>query len=181
MDRGKKIIGIALIAASISALIAWEKWGKTQLLYDEVLVCRENISRGTVMREDMFETVKMDVREEGFLRPEEQKSLIGKEAVSFVHKGMPLFPEYFVREGLSAGKNGRFILSVPEDWLASMPSSIGRGNRAYFYSGKRLLAEAPVSAFDAENRAIEVVVRKEQAAVLSEAAAAGEKMVVVYE
>ena len=70
---------------------------------------------------------------------------------------------------------------MPEDWLASMPSSIGRGNRAYFYSGKRLLAEAPVSAFDAENRAIEVVVRKEQAAVLSEAAAAGEKMVVVYE
>ena len=65
MDRGKKIIGIVLIAASISALIAWEKWGKTQLLYDEVLVCRENISRGTVMREDMFETVKMDVREIG--------------------------------------------------------------------------------------------------------------------
>ena len=181
MDRGKKIIGIVLIAVSVSALIVWEKWGKTQLLYDEVLVCRENISRGTVMREDMFETVKMDVREKGFIRPEERKSLIGKEAVSFVHKGMPLFPEYFVREGLSAGRNGRFILSVPEDWLASMPSSIGRGNQAYFYSGSRLLIEAPVSAFDAENREIEVVVSKEQAAALSEAAEAGRKMVIVYE
>ena len=46
MDRGKKIIGIVLIAASISALIAWEKWGKTQLLYDEVLVCREKHIEG---------------------------------------------------------------------------------------------------------------------------------------
>lgn len=180
MDRGKKIIGIVLIVVSISALIVWEKWGKTQLLYDEVLVCRENLSRGTVMRADMFETVKMDVREKGFLRPEEQKSLIGKEAVSFVHKGMPLYPEYFVSEGLSAGKNGRFILSVPEDWLESMPFSIGRGNRAYFYSGKRLLTEAPVSSFDAENREIEIVVRKEQAALLSEAVSAGKKLVVVY-
>lgn len=181
MDRGKRIIGIVLIAASLSALIAWEKWGKTQFLYDEVLVCRENISRGTVMKGDMFEVVQMDIREKGFFRPENRKELIGKEAVSSIHKGMPLFPEYFAGEGLSAGGNGRFILAVPESWLESVPSSIGRGDLAYFYSGKRFLTEAPVAAADAETGEIEVVVDRRQASVLSEAAAAGEKMVIVYE
>ncbi len=181
MDRGKRIIGIFLIAVSIAALAAWEKWGKVQMLYDEVLVCRENVTRGTVMRGDMFETVKMDLTEKDWIPPSEQSKLVGKEAASFIHKGMPLFPQYFEHAELSAGgKEDRFVLTVPEDWLEALPTSVNRGDRAFFFSGSRLLTSAPVSGINREEGSVEVIVTERQAAELSGAAAAPGRLVMVY-
>lgn len=181
MDRGKRIAGVLLIIVSVAALIAWEKWGKEQFLYEEVLVCRENVSRGTVMREELFETIKMDLNEKGWIRPKDKKSLLGKETASFIHKGMPLFPEYFDQAGLSAdGKEGKYVLSIPEHWLDSAPASLKRGNRAYFFSGKTFLTSAPVSEINEERRNVEVIVTEKQAAKLSSAAADGEKLVIIY-
>lgn len=181
LDRGKRLVGVILMIVSIAALAAWEKWAKEKLLYDQVLVLRENVSRGTVLERDMFETVRMDVKESGWLSPKEAETLEGKEAVSFIHKGMPLFPEYFEQAELSAAaKDGRYVLSVPEDWLESLPASLGRGDRAYFFIGKRLLTSAPVAEVNQETRSIELIVTGEQAAALSEAASGRGKLVVAY-
>lgn len=181
MDKGKKVIGILLIAVSIAALFTWEKWGKAQFLYDEVLVCSRNIAKGTILREDMFQTVKMELAEKDYITPKEKESLLGKEAAAFIHKGVPLFQEYFVQTELApGGRNGTYVLAVPGEWLYAVPSSLRRGDRAYFFLGSGLVTSAPVTLVNQEKHSVEIVVTDQQARQLSEAAKSGEKLVLAY-
>ena len=49
LDKGKRFIGILLILVSVGALFTWEKWGKNRFLYDEVLILRQSVEKGTVI------------------------------------------------------------------------------------------------------------------------------------
>ena len=181
MDKGKRIIGILLILISVTALFSWEKWGKNRFFYDDVLVCRENVSKGEIIREDMLETVKMDIRAEGLISPKEKDYVIGKEATGFIHKEMPLFREYFDQLELTAGSSkGKFVMTVPQDWLACLPVSISRGDNAYFFCGNRFLTEAPVRAVNMEYGSLDIIVTEKQAGQISGVAASGEKLAVIY-
>ena len=181
MDRGKRIIGILLILISVTALFSWEKWGKNRFFSDDVLVCRENVSKGEMIREDMLETVKMDINTEGWISPEEKDYVIGKEAAGFIHRQMPLFKEYFALSELTAGgSKGKFVMTVPQDWLVCLPVSISRGDNAYFFSGGSLVTKAPVTAVNVEYGSLDIIVTEKQAGRLSAAASAGEKLAVIY-
>ncbi len=181
LNKGKRIIGIVLIAVSLAALISWEKWGKQALLYDDVLVCSRNISKGTILRENMFTTVKMELSEKDWLTPAEKDALIGKEAGAFIHKGVPLFQEYFAQTELSTGSaKGKYVLTVPGEWLFAVPEALRRGDRAYFFLGTKFLTDAPVSAVYTERRSLDIVVTRAQAQMLSEAVSGGEKFVLAY-
>ncbi len=181
MDRGKRIIGILLILISVTALFSWEKWGKTRFFGDDVLVCRENVKKGEIIREDMLETVKMDANTEGWISPGEKDYVVGKEAVGFIHKQTPLFPEYFDQSELTAGSSkGKYVMTVPRDWMVCLPVSISRGDNAYFFCGNSFVTRAPVSAVNAEYGSLDIVVTEKQAEQLSGAASSGEKLAVIY-
>lgn len=181
MKNGRKIIGILLVLISIGALLTWEKWGKKQFLYDEILVLSENTPKGTVITEEMLESVRIDSGENDAIKISDADKIIGRESAFFIHKGVPLFSQYFEEEGLTAGsESGRFVLAIPEEWQISSPQTITKGDRAYFYVGGRFVTSALVFFVSAEEGAVEVVVTDEQAAKLSKIAAQGEGMVLVY-
>lgn len=181
MEKGKKIIGIVLILVSIAALFTWEKWGKNRFLYEDVLAFSQNVEKGTVITEDMISTVKMDIGEEDQLKSADKKSIIGREAAFFIHKGAPLFREYFVEEGLTADeKRDRYILSIPADWLLSAPKTMTRGDRAYFYSDGKFVTSAILSYAEEEGKSYEVVVSASQAETLSKIASRGDEIVITY-
>ncbi|WP_419024158.1 SAF domain-containing protein [Emergencia sp.] len=181
MEKGKKIIGILLILISIAALFTWEKWGKNRFLYDDVLVFTQNIEKGTVITEEMISTIKMDVGEEDRLEDGDKKNIIGREAAFFIHKGAPLFKEYFMEEGLTANQEqDRYILSIPDDWLLSAPKTLSRGDRAYFYFNGKFVTSALVSFAEEERKSFEVVVSSRQAEALSKIASRGDEMIITY-
>ena len=181
MEKGKKIIGIVLILVSIAALFTWEKWGKNKFLYEDVLVFTQNIDKGTVITEDMISSKKMDVSEADQLKSTDKKQIIGREAAFFVHKGTPLFKEYFIEEGLTADETqDRYILSVPTDWLLSAPKTLGRGDRAYFYFNGKFVTSALISFVEEERKSYEVVVSSKQAEALCKIASRGDEMVITY-
>lgn len=170
-----------LILVSIAALLTWEKWGKNRFLYEEVLVLSQNVEKGTIITEEMVTTQNLDIDEDDHLKKKDQKKIIGREAAFFVHKGTPLFKEYFADPGLSADKEqDRYILSIPADWLLSAPSSIRRGDRAYFYIGGRFVTSALLSFADEEGKKYEIVVSARQAEALSKLAGRGDKLVMTY-
>ena len=181
MTRSKSIIGIVMIILSVAALITWEKWGKDRFLYEEILVLEKNVEKGTVISEEMLSSKRTDSTEKDCLTVDDSKALVGREAAFFLHKGVPLFEEYFQTGELSAdGEEGRYILSIPEDWLNSFPASIERGNRAFFFHGGKFVTSAMVAAVGGEPVSLEIIVTDEQASVLSEIAGRGEPMTVIY-
>lgn len=175
------MIGILLILVSIAALYTWERWGKNRLLYDDVLVFSQNVEKGTVITEEMVSTAKMDVSEEDQLKSADKDRIIGREAAFFVHKGAPLFKEYFMEEGLTANQaQDRYVLSIPADWQLSAPKTISRGDRAYFYLNGKFLTSALISFVEEDGKSFEVVVSSRQAEALSKIASRGDEMVVTY-
>lgn len=182
MNRGRKAIGLLLIVLSITALVTWEKWGKNRFLYDDVLVLKQNVAAGETVAADMLEEVKMDVRVEGWIRPEEKKQIAGRQTAFFVRKGLPLFPEYFRSQKIRPGEEeGTHILSIPAAWISSAPSSMRKGHQAFFYSHGKKLTSAYVYAVSEEEPAFEVAVTEQQAQLLAKTAQNGDAFVVTYE
>lgn len=181
MKRGTRIIGVLLIIVSICALIAWEKWGKNELLYDDILVLEESVSKGTLITENMLKSVKMDSSEADCIKASEKEKIIGLESAFFIHKGAPLFRQYFVKPGLTAGaEEGKYILSIPEEWQLSVPETMKRGDKAYFFINGKFVTWAMVSYVNGEDSSFEVVVTDRQAESLSKIGARGERLTVVY-
>lgn len=181
MDRGRRVIGLVLICVSIMALFGWEKWGRGRFLYDEILEVTKNVDAGEVITEDMLCVVQREDPGGEALRAGSREELLGLEAAQFIHKGAPLYEEYFQKRGLTVSTGlDRYVMQVPQSWLNSLPPSIAAGNRAYFFCDGRLLTEAKVKAVAEDGTSLEVVVSEEQQEILGKAAAAGSRFMVTY-
>ena len=129
----------------------------------------------------------------------EKSEVVGLETTQFVPAGTELYREYFQESIFSVGEEqGRYILSIPAQWLKAFPQTLRRGDRAFFYCGGELVTDAVVAYVrDGTNQEvyygdderltssssvslIEVVVDKEQAALLGKLAEKGNKFVLLY-
>ena len=180
MRKFKPIIGILLIVVSISGLIVWEKWGKDKLLYDEVLVLRENVEEGTVITESMLTAKKMSI-DEDYISFDERKTVLGKETAVFIHKGVPLFSEYFRFPLLSPSvERGDYVLALPQESILSMPESLSRGDRLFLFYKTELLTSVYVSKVELDE-GVEVIVKQNQAMQISKVLSAGGRLVLAYQ
>ena len=195
----KRIAGIVLIVLSVGALGFWELWGRENITYDRVLVLKESLPKNTLITADMLRERKVEKAGEGAIRTEQINEIVGLETGQFVPAGTELYREYFQESIFSVGEEqGKYILSVPAQWLKAFPQTLRRGDRAFFYCGGEPVTDAVVAYVrDGTNQEvyygdderltssssvslIEIVVDKEQAALLGKLAAKGNKFVVLY-
>lgn len=180
MERSKRVIGLFLIIVSLIGLAAWEKWGKNEFYYDDALVLRDNVERGTVITASMLTAKKMNL-DEDYLTYEEKNRIIGRQTSGFLRHGVPLFEEYFVEPNLSPDENkGAFALALPEEWVISKPETLSRGDKVFFFYGETCVTSAYVSLVGKEG-VVEVIVSHDQVAELSGIAAAGGKFMLIYQ
>jgi hypothetical protein len=179
LERSRRILGVVLICVSIVALFSWEKWGRSRFIYDDVLVLTQNVDKGEKIDEDMVRVVRQERVSSGMLQPSDRKWLAGKEAAQFIKGGMPLFSEYFSEAGLVADPSlDRYALKIPETWIDSIPDSMGRTDRAYFYFDGRFITAAVVSWIDEDKKSFDVIVSSRQAEAISRLAADGGRFVI---
>ncbi len=195
----QKTIGLALIFLSLGALGFWEFWGRENLSYENVLVFRSDVSRGTVISRDMLEVRKMDKPGEDALLEENAGQILGLETVQYVPKDAPLYREYFQDSALAVGGDtGQFILAIPDQWLMSYPQTMRRGDEVSFYCEGKLVASASVAHVrDSSNQEVvsgdearldasasvsqvEIVVNEAQALKLGKLADRGKRFVLLY-
>lgn len=195
----KRIAGIVLIVLSVGALGFWELWGRENITYDRVLVLKESLPKNTLITADMLRERRVEKAGEGAIRTEQRNEIVGLETGQFVPAGTELYREYFQESIFSVGEEqGKYILSVPAQWLKAFPQTLRRGDRAFFYCGGEPVTDAVVAYVrDGTNQEvyygdderltssssvslIEIVVDKEQASLLGKLAEKGNKFVVLY-
>lgn len=195
----RRIAGIVLVVLSVGALGFWELWGRENITYDRVLVLKEALPKNTLITADMLRVKKVDRAGEGALMEEEKSEIVGLETTQFVPAGTELYREYFQESIFAVGEEqGRYILSIPDQWLKAFPQTLRRGDRAFFYCGGEPVTDAVVAYVrDGTNQEvyygdderltssssvslIEVVVDREQAALLGKLAEKGNKFVLLY-
>ena len=195
----RRIAGIVLVMFSVGALGFWELWGRENITYDRVLVLKEALPKNTLITADMLRVKKVDRAGEGALMEGEKSEVVGLETTQFVPAGTELYREYFQESIFSVGEEqGRYILSIPAQWLKAFPQTLRRGDGAFFYCGGEPVTDAVVAYVrDGTNQEvyygdderltssssvslIEVVVDREQAALLGKLAEKGNKFVLLY-
>lgn len=176
----KRILGLLLIGISVMGMIGWENWGKEKILYDEVLVLRENVKKGTVITEDMVDAKTMEM-DEPCLKFSEKEKIIGMQTTAYVHKGVPLFSAHFgVPDLIPDETKNRYGMSIPADWIASKPEALSRGDKVFLFFGKSLVTEADVTAVT-KNGDVEIIVSKDQAASICQVTADGGRLALIYQ
>ena len=195
----KRIIGLMLIGVMLAGLGFWEFWGRKNLGYDEILTFRDDVAAGTIISANMLTTKRIESAPKGALEPDSANSIIGMEAKQLIPEGETIYEAYFEESRFTTGGNtGRYVLSIPNDWLKSYPQTLRRGDRAYFYCGGSIITDAVVAyAKDGSNQEVqstdderlvgsapvslvEVIVTEQQAKKLANLADKGNKFVILY-
>lgn len=152
----KKIAGFVIITAALTAMGIWELWGRENLSYKEILVLREDMPANTLVEEGDIERKKFDRPPKEALRAGDEKKIIGMETSQFVAEKLPLYKEYFRQSRFAAGEEtGKEILSVPGDWLLSVPQTVRRGDSVTFYCDKvKIITAVVVYVKDGNNQEV---------------------------
>ena len=141
----KKIAGILMIVLSIGALGFWELWGRENISYRTAAVLKDTCEAHTIITEDMLKPKKVETLSKGAIPWKKAGDIVGLETRQYVAGDQELHPEYFGEPELRIGKQfNKYVLSIPETWLMSVPESIKRGDKAFFYLGKKLICETSV-------------------------------------
>lgn len=179
MERGRRVFGIIMICVSLLALFSWEKFGRAHFYYDDILILRSDVQRGKKITSDMLKTVKTDRVQKDMLKPADRKKLCGKCAVQFVHRGAPLYREYFCEEELLTGKKyGTYRICIPERWILSCPDDLQRGDKIHVISRGERIADARVLSRSADSQSVQAVVKRSQAGRIERAAAENHGLVI---
>ena len=180
MEQGKRMVGIFLILISIAGLFVWEKWGKEQFAYEEVLVLQENVEKGPIIEAEMLTTKKMHI-EEDYLSIDKQQDIIGKQAAAFIHKGVPIFAEYLQVPHLSPDQqSGRYAFALSPEWIASKPETLSRGDKVFFFYQGNYVTWAWVSGIG-KDQSIEMIVTMDQAKKITKIIGVGGTLAVAYQ
>ena len=152
----KKIAGFVIIAIALISLGVWELWGRENIAYKEILVLNCDFTANMQIEEKHISIKKTDNPDSNVLRPKDKDEIIGMEASQFIAKDSPLRMEYFMESKFAtAGESGKEILSVPKDWLLSMPQTLRRGDQITFYNDKvKLLVAVVAYAKDSSNQEV---------------------------
>jgi len=178
--RRKRILGLLLVCISVSGMIGWENWGKDRFLYDQVLVLRKNVEKGVLITEDMVDVKSMEQDEACFSFSEKDK-VIGMQAAAFIHKGVPLFTEYFQEPGLAPDETkDLYGMSLPEEWIASRPEALSKGDKVFLFFGKEMITGADVANVTKEG-AVEIIVKKTQASDICQVTESGGRLALIYQ
>lgn len=141
----KKLIGMVLIVCTLISLGMWELWGREKLIYDKVLVLKNNVEKGQAIEKKNLEEKLVENPNEKSIKATEFKEIIGKEASHFIPKDTEIFREYFKEPDFNVeGNENKMVFAVPDEWILSCPSTIKRGDRAIFYYKGKIVAECYV-------------------------------------
>lgn len=198
--KRNRIIGLTLVILTLTALGFWEFWGRSNLGYDKVLVLKKDVSANTRITAEMLTVKPLEHPGRGVLAAGEAKAVEGLAARQFIPAGEPLYEAYFTEPDFVADEgSGRYILALPETWLAAYPQSVRRGDRVFFYCGGAEVTNAVVAHVkDGSNQEvysaaperlqdsgsvqqIEVVVEQKQAALLARLAEKGNRFLLLYQ
>lgn len=142
----KKLAGFIIITAALISMTVWELWGREHISYEEILVVKEDLPANTVIDKKDIEIKRVSDPPKGALAPGEEEKVIGMESVHFMAEGSPVYKEAFRQSRFSiGGETKKEILSVPGEWLLSLPQTVRRGDEVTFFNGKVKLLTAVVA------------------------------------
>lgn len=125
------LLGLTLIGLLACSIWWWESSGREQLLYKEVVVLKEDVSRGTVIDAGMTMAMKIEETQmlDGALAS--SASIVGLEAKQYIPAHAQLVQLYFEAGALMTGAD-RYDVQIPNEWIYAVPDTLRRKDEIVF-------------------------------------------------
>lgn len=179
-NRTRRLIGISIIIVSMISMLIWEIWVKEKLFYDEAIVLKYDVERGTEITEDMLDKVLIpDLQISTCLKVGDEGKLSSKEAVQFIKGGTPVCDEYFSPVGsIAEASSGTLALIISKDVVMGSMRQLECGEKILLYSKDTVLSTAIVGNVDVDGDA-SIILEEHAVSVILEAIYSGDKLSIV--
>lgn len=133
----RPLLGITLIVLAILAMVWWERSDREQLVMESIMVAKENIKQGTVVREKDFLEIKNIPQSTipGAITPQTFYKINGHVANQNILKLAQVVPSMFTRRDKVLLED-RSIFAVKDSWIDSRSSSLRKGDEIDIYDNK---------------------------------------------
>lgn len=150
--RLSALIGIVFVVIGVSVALLWNSYGREMFYYKDCITVRDDVKKGDVIKPDMLVKIKIEenmlINNVMLYNEDNIKLLVNKIAKQYIPKNSQLCSNFFEDAGVSLAKEQR-IMKVPNEWILAVPSSIRRGDMAFFYEFDNVKAkEAAASGMD---------------------------------
>lgn len=194
----KTIAGILIMVISVVGILAWELFGREQLLFTEVLVLNQDVEPYTIVTQDMLAVKKVNQPNAKSYTAADVEKVVGMQTTQFIPVAAELQERFFEEPSLVADRtNGEYVYSLTASSLKAYPRSISKGDNVGIYCGEEMLFNTTVLGLrdsngnevtQADNRTIatgviasvEILTNVEQAGTLSFLFANNESIAIVY-
>lgn len=128
----KGMVGILLCMCAVAGIYYWESYGRVRYEQTQILVLRESVTPGDLIKENNLISVNRDqsiLIKEAIKSKEEISGMVAKQ---YIPAGVQLSALYFEENGLVPDE-GEYIFKMPSDWIASYPSTLRRSDKVLLY------------------------------------------------
>ncbi len=163
--KKKLIIGSGIIVLALALLVLWEMVGREVILYEKLLVPKEDIKVGDTITIEKFTEVDFLAPSvvNGAITAETFDKVDGQLAKQFMPRGSQVTEDFIYKDDFYIGEN-ESIYEIPALWLWSYSSSIRRGDYVNFYTadGKTYIGQYRVAFVKAlSNKEVENITSQE--------------------
>lgn len=135
----KGILGIILIILAIGTIYMWEKFGRETFLYEEIIVASQDINQYAIINESMLKIEKIEKSKTINNPIKDITEILGLEAKQHIPQNAQIDKSYLDdKEFIADEKKGEFIFRIPNEWVVSVPETLRRKDKVYFYPIKEV-------------------------------------------
>ncbi len=150
----RPLMGILLITLAVVALWWWENLGREQFIMESVMVAKDNIEKGRVIKESDFIEIRSmsESTVPGAITPKSLYQIKGFVANQYIPKLSQVVPKMFTEKGQILGE-GKSIFPIKDIWIDSRSSSLRKGDVIDIFSeeGSVYMGTYPIAYVKDEN------------------------------
>lgn len=150
----RPLMGILLITLAVVALWWWENLGREQFIMESVMVAKDNIEKGRVIKESDFIEIRSmsESTVSGAITPKSLYQIKGFVANQYIPKLSQVVPKMFTEKGQILGE-GKSIFPIKDIWIDSRSSSLRKGDVIDIFSeeGSVYMGTYPIAYVKDEN------------------------------
>ena len=178
MSKGRRVFGILMIILALGLVFVWENWGK-DMTSERVPVLKKSVEKGTIISENMIDYVHMDCKEK-YIEKDAIDEYISKQTTCPVHRGVPLFSEYFAEPETEPDREkGRVILTVTGQMVINSWGPARRGDEILIYRGDKQIASGRAAAVYEDQKKIDVATGEDSVKNVAKALSEGARLIIV--
>lgn len=144
------VLGVIIMVAFLGIVWFWESYGREMYLYKEVIIAKDDIKQGTIIKAEMLRKSKEEASRITSNAITNPKDVLGYAAKIQIPKNAQIDKAYIENPEMLLEKD-QYIFKLPNEWIKAVPNTLRRKDKGYIYLVNSQLFNIDSRRNEAEN------------------------------